>query len=134
VCHNFLIFMPIMVLVRGLPGSGKTTFAKKNFANVGFKHFETDMFFTKHGVFNYVPALAGDANEWCQRSVRDTVEKGLDVVVSNLFTRHWEMGFYLELAQKHGYDVIVHTCSIVNKPSGTYPEWLLKYLDKTFEA
>lgn len=123
-----------MVLVRGLPGSGKTTYAKENFVKVGFKHFETDMFFTKDGVFRYEPGKTKQATEWCHRAVRDAVKNTADIVVSNHFIRHWEMGYYLELAVKNKYDVVVHTCLNNNQASSLYPAELLQYMQKTFEA
>jgi adenylate kinase family enzyme len=39
----------IIYLVRGIPGSGKSTFAK----SLGGTHFETDQFFMVDGKYNF---------------------------------------------------------------------------------
>ena len=41
-----------LVLVRGLPGSGKSTYAR----SLGYPNFEADMFFIKDGKYVYNPA------------------------------------------------------------------------------
>ena len=39
----------VLYIVRGIPGSGKSTFAK----SLGGTHFEADMFFMKNGEYKY---------------------------------------------------------------------------------
>ena len=82
-----------LVLIRGLPGSGKSTMAHEMVAN-GFVHFEADMFFTVDGIYAYDPARIQDAHAWCQRMTRQALRDGQRVVVSNTFTRLQEMRPY----------------------------------------
>ena len=125
--------MPILVLVRGLPHSGKTTYANDNFAAIGFKHLESDMFFTKGGVYKYVPGQNPKAINWCQRETLKAMKLGEDIVVSNVFAKHWEMGFYLDNARKLGYTVIVHRCYAYFGPSPKIPIQLFNYNSEVFE-
>ncbi len=125
--------MPILVLVRGLPYSGKTTYAKENFAAHGFSHLETDMYFTKDGKYKYEPGKAHLAVDWCQRETLSLMQNAKDIVVSNHFTKHWEMGYYLDKAIKYGYDIIVHTCSLQFDANGKYPQRLVNYMTANFE-
>ena len=82
-----------LVLIRGLPGSGKTTMAKE-LALVGYKHFETDMFFEVNGEYRYEASRIRDAHSWCQQMTRQALAKGQNVVVSNTFTQLREMEPY----------------------------------------
>ena len=90
-----------LFLIRGVPGSGKTTYAK----NLGISdHFEADMWFEQNG--GYDPAKIKQAHEWCQKQAIDAMCAGRDVVVSNTFTRLWEMKPYKDAARRLGVKVI----------------------------
>ncbi len=100
--------MKKLFIVRGLPGSGKSTFAK----SITGTHFETDNYFiNSNGVYNFVPHLIKDAHKWCQDSVNTamilnhTNGENETIVVSNTFTEEWEMKPYFEMAEKYGYKV-----------------------------
>jgi predicted kinase len=83
-------------LVRGLPGSGKTTYAK---TLTDFTHFETDMYFTNSdGVYKWDGTQLGRAHKWCQEAVKAALLRGEWVVVSNTFTKKWEMQAYIDMA------------------------------------
>lgn len=87
------------MLIRGLPGSGKSTIAKGMVAD-GFVHFEADMFFTVDGVYTYDATRIRDAHAWCQRVTRQALREGQRVVVSNTFTRLQEMEPYRTMGTK----------------------------------
>lgn len=82
-----------LVLIRGLPGSGKTTMARV-LALVGYDHFEADMYFMVDGVYRYDASRIRDAHACCQRKTREALASGRRVVVSNTFTRLQEMEPY----------------------------------------
>jgi predicted kinase len=91
-----------LYIVRGIPGSGKSTFAK----SLGGVHFETDMYFMKNGEYNFDISQIKVAHEWCRESVEYEMAKYTPkVVVSNTFTQEWEMKPYFDLAEKYGYKV-----------------------------
>lgn len=56
-----------LVLIRGLPGSGKSTIAR---AMAAYEHYEADMYFEKGGEYCYDASKIKDAHEWCQRETR----------------------------------------------------------------
>lgn len=92
-------------LVRGLPGSGKTTWVKKTFDCL---HVEADMFFVKDGEYKWEGKSVRDAHDWCKKLTSDSIQTGADVVVSNTFTQLWELQPYLDMAKKYDTVVVVY--------------------------
>lgn len=99
-----------LFLIRGIPGSGKTSFAKTIWSD--YVIVEADKFFEKDGEYKFDPTKLKDAHQWC----KDTVEQFMkdnelnhqfypEIVVSNTFTQEWEMQPYIDLANKYGYKI-----------------------------
>jgi len=101
--------MQQLILIRGLPGSGKTTLAMS--LNDRFRHFEADMFFENEDGYNFVPRNIGKAHEWCQRMTKSSLAYGFDVVVANTFTTKKELQPYLDLAAQVGIIPTIVTCT-----------------------
>lgn len=99
--------MPKLIIVRGLPGSGKSTKAKE----FGVFHVEADMYHMEDGVYKWEARHVKRAHAWCKRMVEEAVRMHMDVVVSNTFTQKWEFKEYLELADRYQYDVEVLRCT-----------------------
>jgi predicted kinase len=97
--------MAKLTLIRGLPGSGKSTYAKTHHPDAA--HYEADMFFLNDcGVYTYDRNLIGEAHEWCYSNTVMVLKNGFDVVVSNTFCAEWEMEKYLALPSLlHDVDV-----------------------------
>lgn len=95
-----------LVLIRGLPGSGKTTMAKF-LERAGFVHIEADQFFTRpNDTYIFDGLRIGEAHDWCQDKTEKALEEKKSVVVSNTFTRKWEMEPYVKMARQ--YDANLH--------------------------
>lgn len=89
---------PQLVLIRGLPGSGKSTIAR-TLGEAGYAHFEADMYFMEDGQYRYQASRIRDAHQWCQARTRDALRDGRPVVVANTFTRVTELHPYLNMAR-----------------------------------
>lgn len=99
----------VLILVRGEPGSGKTTLARQLAPHA---NFAADDFFTKpDGAYAFDPALAGVAHLECQRRVAEHMAGGVSpIAVHNTFSESWEAEPYWLLAYCHGYAVQVVEC------------------------
>ncbi len=110
--------MKTLILLRGLPGAGKSTLAK----TLGFKQnhnwVEADMYFTApDGTYRWKDDEAYIAHAWCRNQADLMMTREIDrICVSNTFTRESEMKPYYELAGKYGYQVI--TIIVENRHGG----------------
>jgi adenylate kinase family enzyme len=102
----------VLFLVRGLPGSGKSTFASHIWNEYAI--CEADKFFyDKEGNYNFDGSKIKQAHAWCKNEVEIRMKDHQinqqfypEIVVSNTFTQEWEMKDYYELAEKYGYKVV----------------------------
>jgi predicted kinase len=100
----------ILIILRGLPGSGKTSFAKYMFSN---NVFEADQYFyDENGNYNFDATKLHDAHMNCQNRVEklmqmsSTTQYGSEIVVSNTSTTEKELKPYYDLAEKYDYKVV----------------------------
>lgn len=95
-----------LVLIRGLPGSGKTTMARVLWL-VGYEHHEADQYFERSGDYRFDAAELPNAHAWCLDRAKDSMARGARCVVANTFTRRWEMQPYMDAAKAAGVPVRV---------------------------
>lgn len=89
--------MTHLILVRGLPGSGKSTFGER-MTQHSYRHYEADMYFiNEHGHYVFCKDKIGAAHKWCLDRTKAALLNGFDVIVTNTFSRLWELKPYLEL-------------------------------------
>jgi NEDD4-binding protein 2 len=100
----------VLIILRGLPGSGKTSFAKYMFSN---NVFEADQYFyDSQGKYNFDASKLHAAHTDCQKRVEElmqmseTTQYGGEIVVSNTATTEKELKPYLDLASKYDYKVV----------------------------
>ena len=124
--------MKQLILLRGLPGAGKSTFANL----LGGIHVEADQYFMQDGEYKFDASKLKQAHNWCKLRVEHSMEDRVDkIVVSNTFTQEWEMDAYFELAEKYGYQT---SCLIVENRHGGVnehgvPESKLEQMKNRFE-
>lgn len=108
--------MSLLIIIRGLPGSGKTTFARGFNATL----IEADMFFEKDGIYTFDSKKLGEAHNWCFTRTRQLLSEGYDVVVANTFTTLKEMRPYLFMGHNYNvYKCVGNFGSIHNVPQST---------------
>jgi predicted kinase len=117
-----------LILVRGLPGSGKTTTALRIGEGLQFDnwlHFEADMFFIdKNGDYKWDRSKIREAHAWCQEQTVQAMARNYTVIVSNTFTTKKELRPYFDIAEEYGILPTVILCqndwgSVHNVPPET---------------
>lgn len=98
-----------LIIIRGVPGAGKSTFADSISGPHG-EVFESDDYFYEHGEgsgYDFDPSKLGEAHEWCRSRVESAMrDRGVQrVIVANSSSRVWEFLSYVSMAGKYGYRV-----------------------------
>lgn len=101
--------MATLIIVRGHPGAGKSTFAKRAFP--GSLLLENDMFLVEDGVYKWSPERVKDAIGLCMKMAELALENGSDVVVANTFTKLRYIEAYAKIASKSNASFKVYRCS-----------------------
>lgn len=99
-----------LIIMRGLPGSGKSTKARELFGE-DIDIFSTDDFFVnpETGEYEFDAKLLGRNHGLNVKRTEEAMQNGVTpVIVDNTNTRLYEMKKYVQLAQKYGYDVEFH--------------------------
>lgn len=101
-----------LILIRGIPGSGKSTMAQ-NFLmdNLVDIHIEADMYHIVDGEYQWKSENVHSAHMWCQDQTDNALAQGKRVVVSNTFISVWELKPYFQIARRYGIIPSVFICS-----------------------
>ena len=104
------MFTNELILVRGIPGSGKTEFVTKYLKDACDRHIETDHFFTDdRGNYHFDGRSLPEAHRWCQDETEKMLKNNQTVVVSNTFSQQWEMQPYIDMAKNLDINLRVMT-------------------------
>lgn len=102
--------MKLLYIVRGLPGSGKTTLAHKLDAEVAV-HSADDYFTDEDGNYNFNPSELYEAHSTCLDNVLFDMESEVPTIaVANTFSQAWEAEPYFRIAKQNNYSTFVIEC------------------------
>lgn len=96
--------MKKVYIMRGIPGSGKSTYANK------FPETEVcsaDSYFYKNGHYSFDKSKLDAAHRFCKAKYNGLIACGDNAVVDNTNTTLKEFEWYISEAKKHGYAVEV---------------------------
>ena len=100
--------MAILKIVRGWPGSGKSSFANRQWPNI--LHLENDMFCECDGQYQWSKERVKTAINLCTSIVDMALKNDCDVVVANTFTKKRYIAAYEKIALAHGAKFEVYRC------------------------
>ncbi|NXO26658.1 N4BP2 protein, partial [Cisticola juncidis] len=112
VCHmmrkKMQLIGQVLVLLRGVPGSGKSYLARNLLEdNPGGIILSTDDYFYKDGQYHYDPDCLGEAHDWNRKRAKEAFEMGISpIIIDNTNIQAWEMKPYVTLAQQFKYRVM----------------------------
>uniref|UniRef100_A0A3Q2I651 NEDD4 binding protein 2 n=1 Tax=Equus caballus TaxID=9796 RepID=A0A3Q2I651_HORSE len=98
----------VLVLLRGLPGSGKSFLARTlQEDNPNGVILSTDDYFYINGQYQFDVKYLGEAHEWNQNRAKEAFEKKISpIIIDNTNLQAWEMKPYVALSQKYKYKVL----------------------------
>ena len=99
-----------LILIRGVPGSGKTTLGKSILKCLSSDEPDVisadDFFIDEKGEYNFDINKLKEAHVHSeQRCATKMKNELLRIVVANTFTQEWEMEKYYEMAERYNYRV-----------------------------
>jgi predicted kinase len=103
---------PSIILLRGLPGSGKTTLSKVLNEEGKWPVFSVDDYFTDKNteVYKFDHKSNHLAYESCLHNTELAMKQGISkIFIDNTLTLEWEIEPYFKLATKYQYKIFVIT-------------------------
>lgn len=101
--------MKLAIIMRGVPGSGKSTMARQLAQLLGYNDdviHSTDNYFIVNGEYQFDPSKIRENHTKNFEAFKADCEEGLDVVIcDNTNTQKWEYERYVSVARDNGYAV-----------------------------
>ena len=107
---------PAIIILRGIPGSGKTTWRKKNFPDALVCSAD-DYFYDPSGKYNFDPTRLREAHNECFKKYHRAIMAAVTgdpvyhefktVIVDNTNLKQWEIAPYYRLAEAFDFRVSI---------------------------
>ena len=127
-----------LVIIRGLPGSGKSPLARKLNLHRQYIHVEADMWWHRNEArtYDFNRELLPHAHRWSKQTVESFLAVGHDVIVSNTNLTFKEAQDYVHFAKLLYLNIVVYTMDLdVNYGSvHGVPEDVLKAMRGRMES
>jgi len=99
-----------IVILRGAPGSGKSTYARKHYPK--YTKVSADDYMVEDQVYKFDPAKLQRAHNACKRKFLEALDAEEDIVVDNTNIYAIDVAFYAEAAMAMGAFLEILTLEI----------------------
>jgi predicted kinase len=121
-----------LIIIRGLPGSGKSTRAKSEYPD--YLHYEPDhLFCDTAGRYRFDAQIWDKAVEWVLIMTDFALARGENVVVSDVFAKKESFKRFVEIAEAHGSVVKVIVTDGQYENTHRIPVTILSAMRDSFE-
>ena len=111
--------MKNLILLRGLPGSGKSSLAEMFNQLPNSRSVAADDYFTDSisGSYDFILSQLHQSHVWCREQCESFMKEDVEtIIVHNTFSTESEMEKFLEMGAAYGY--IIRTIIVENRHGG----------------
>lgn len=131
--------MTKLTLIRGLPGSGKTTLAT-TLVSMNWRlnrqksvHLECDMYLTIDGKYVFDVKRRTEGHTWLKNTAEVFLNNGYHVIVAGTFTRKWEIMPYKRMVDALKCEFEVLECNGKYENTHGVPEEVMEAMRERWE-
>lgn len=128
----------MLTIIRGIPGSGKTTLAEKIKSGsrgkmLSTNHYESDQWFVSFNNDKFDPKFLKTAHQWCFEVVKKSLLAGADTVVSNTFIKYNELKEYIDFCLENNIRYEILVCQGEYKNTHNVSKQTVEKMKRNFE-
>jgi predicted kinase len=128
---------PLVILLRGAPGSGKSTWAahyKAKWASEAWVISATDYFRDHAGIVQFRSPWLSQSHLWCRNALYWLCQLRIPrIVIDNTHVHLWEYKEAAFIARAHHYRVFQHVCTGTWQNVNNVPDQLVRKMRAEFE-
>lgn len=95
-----------LLIIRGIPGSGKTTLSEYiSMLNDAIVCSADDYFYDDKGNYNFDPNELYNAHKWCKEKAEFAMKNSQNVIIANTSVKEKEINPYIKMGNNNGYKI-----------------------------
>ena len=123
--------MKELILIRGLPGTGKSKFAQDFYPQ--YMNLDIEDFFSRDGQYRFDASKIKDAHMWCLSLTKFYLNQGESVTVATHFCKEWEIMGYISAGIKYNAKIKIIVCDTVYGNPHKVPNHIQEQMKNSWE-